>query len=218
MDFSISEGSWLVDTEGEWDYNTQHYGKLNSVTLWLYPMGYTAANMTTGFGIGIYEKREGSNGTTWIFVGKTDWFSHRADSYMGEHCFTLQDDVVLSTEKTYTMAFIAGCDYYDGLTPGKLRLSMDGATYWADSEVPEDTLLLAAVGLLREPQDPTGTVLLYGGGATGEVRDVTPYVFINVTPLESDDNVMVIDSVPEPATASLSLLALAALAARRRRN
>jgi hypothetical protein len=59
---------------------------------------------------------------------------------------------------------------------------------------------------------------LYGGGATGEVRDVTPYVFINVTPLESDDNVMVIDSVPEPATASLSLLALAALAARRRRN
>ena len=217
MDFSIAEGSWLADNSGNWDYGTQHYGLLNSITLTLYPSAYTAENMTTGFGIGIYEKREGSNGTTWVLVGKTDWLASESNFYMNVHTFQVQDEVVLSTDRTYTMAFIAGSDYFAKLSPGSIRTSMEGASYWAGSQPTTDTRTLAAIGILREPLDPTGTVLLYGTDAIGEVVGFTPYASINVTPLSTGE-VTPTNTIPEPTTCTLSLLALAALAARRRRK
>jgi hypothetical protein len=217
MDFSIAEGSWLVDGSHNWDYSTQHYGMLNSVTLTLYPSAYTAENMTTGFGIGIYEKRVSGTGTTWVLVGKTDWLASNTKYYMNVHTFNVLNEVVLSTEKTYTMAFIAGSDYYAKLSPGSTRTSMEGASYWVGGQPPADTRTLAALGILREPLDPTGTVLLYGTDAIGEVVGFTPYASINVTPLTSGE-VMPITNIPEPTTATMSLLTLAALASRRRRK
>ena len=53
LDFNISQGSWLSISGGQWDYDTQHYGRLNSVSLYLIPAAYTQYNMSTGFGVGL---------------------------------------------------------------------------------------------------------------------------------------------------------------------
>ena len=216
LDFNISQGSWLSISSGQWDYEKHQYGLLNSVTLYMYPAGYTNSNMTTGFGIGIYEKQVNGDNVSWMLVGKTDWFSGTTDAYMGIHTFGVQGEVALSVDKTYTMAFIAGSEYYDGLSLGSKRTGMDGATWWIGGQPLATTDKLAAIGLLREPGDPTGTVLLYAAENLGEVTGVTPYVAVNVTPFEGG-NLMPLN-VPEPTTATLSLLALASLASRRRRK
>ena len=215
LDFNISQGSWLSISGGQWDYDTQHYGRLNSVSLYLIPAAYTQYNMSTGFGVGIYEKRGSGEDASWVFLGRTDWFAAGSDFFAGAHTFRMVDEVVLSVDKTYTMAFIAGSEYYDGLIPGSVRGGMDGATWWVGEQPLTSTEALAAIGLLREPGDATGTVLLYAAGDSGEVMGVTPYVAVNVTPFDTG-NVNPLN-VPEPTTATLSLLVLCGLAARRRR-
>lgn len=215
LDFSISENSWLSQSNNEWDYSTQQYGRLNSVTLYIYPAGYSLSNMTTGFGIGIYEKRVSGDTTTWVLLGKTDWLSGSSNLYMNIHTFQVQDDITLAVDRTYTMAFIAGSDYFNSLTPGSIRNSMSGATCWPNDQPLSTTTTLAAIGILKEEGDATGTVILYGAGNSGEITGYTPYAAVNVTPY-TYENIMPVN-VPEPTTATLGLLALASLAARRRR-
>lgn len=202
VDFSIAEGSWLKsDTM---DYDGCDAVTLQSITLGIYNTWYSNNNMTTGFGIGIYEKT--STGS-WTLLGKTDWFSHSTNSYTGSHTFTVQDSVTLSTEKTYTMAFFAGQDYLNGLAIGSTRDSMVGAAEWKNGQPESTTSTLAAVGLKGTASDATNTSLLYT--YNGTQAGWTPNVSLSTATT---------DVVPEPATATLSLLALAGLAARRRRK
>lgn len=215
LDFSISQGSWLVANNGQWDYDKYQYGILNSVTLTVYPAGYTQSNMTTGFGIGIYEKQVNGDATTWMLVGKTDWVCGNADKHWGELVFHAQDDVILSVDKTYTMAFFAGSEYFDSLYLGSKRYDMSGGTCWVGGQPAATTDSLAAVGLLRETGDATGMVVLYAAGNQGEETGVTPYAEVNVSPFETGG--IVPSNVPEPTTTTLGLLALCGLASRRRR-
>ncbi|MBQ5664390.1 MAG: hypothetical protein IIV41_00810, partial [Akkermansia sp.] len=70
FDFSVGENGWLTSTTMNYDeYNAV---TLDSITLNLYNTWYTNNNMTTGFGIGIYEKSTVGEATTWTLVGKTD--------------------------------------------------------------------------------------------------------------------------------------------------
>ena len=216
LDFCISQDSWLAVSGGQWDYNKHQYGLLNSVTLTVYPAGYTQSNMTTGFGIGIYEKQVTGDATTWMLVGKTDWVCGNADKQWGELIFHAQDNVILSVDKTYTMAFFAGSEYFDSLYLGAKRNSMSGATCWVNGQPLPTTDSLAAIGLLREPGDSTGKVLLYAAANQGTETGVTPYVSLNVTPFDTGG--VMPSNIPEPATTTLGLLALCGLAAHRRRH
>lgn len=206
VDFSIAETSWLASATMDYDKYTMV--ALQSVTLSMYNTWYTNNNMTTGFGIGIYEKSVSGATTTWTLIGKTDWFAHTSAAYTGTHTFTVDGTVTLNTESTYTMAFFAGSDYFDGLEIGSTRDSMSGANEWKNNTHPgAATDALAAVGLRGVASDATGSVIMYNPTTNGEQTGWTPNVTLTTTPL-----------VPEPTTATLSLLALAGLAVRRRRR
>lgn len=208
VDFSLSEDSWLSpSSDASWDYSAVKAVTLDSITLSMYGTWYTANNMTTGFGIGIYEKTVTGDSTVWTLVGKSDWLSHTSDSYQATTEINVQGSVTLSTDKTYTMAFHAGQNYLTNLEIGSTRNSMAGATEWKGSQPSSDTDILAAVGLRGEATDSTGLVQMYKPGDQGIQTGWTPNIVLSVTPI-----------IPEPATATLSLLALAGLAARRRRS
>ena len=208
FDFSVSENGWLTSTT--MNYNEYNAVILNSITLSMYKTWYTNNNMTTGFGIGIYEKSTVDEATTWTLVGKTDWFTHTAASYAGTHTFTVAGTVILDTNSTYTLAFFAGKDHLKGLAIGSERTSMTGANEWKGNNAhPGSTTdALAAVGLRGAKSDTTNSVILYQTGNNGKKTGWTPNVSLATTPV----------FVPEPTTATLSLLALAGLAARRRRR
>lgn len=197
FDITLDEESWIQNNTV--DYNAYTGLQLETITLGLYNTWYTHNNMTTGFGVGIYEKTSESS---WSLVGKTDWFQHNSNSYTGNHTFTVKDTVTLDFGTTYTLAFFAGSEYFDDLTIGSERTSMSGATEWKNGQ-PEATVeALAAVGLYVT-QNVTGETM-YGANNT-TYTTYTPNVTLSG------------QLVPEPATASLSLLGLAALMIRRRR-
>ena len=207
FDFSIAEGGWL--NSSSMDYEEYNAAILNSITLSMYNTWYTNNNMTTGFGIGIYEKSTVGDATTWTLVGKTDWFAHTASTYTGTHTFTVEGIVTLNTESTYTAAFFAGSEYLAGLEIGSTRDSMTGATEWKNNTHPgAGTDALAAVGLRGVKSDATSSVVMYQPTTNGIKTGWTPNVTLATTPV----------FIPEPTTATLSLLALAGLAARRRRK
>lgn len=206
VDFSISEAGWLSSTS--MDYDTYNALSLESVTLSMYNTWYTNNNMTTGFGIGIYEKTVTNGIATWTLIGKTDWFTHTGNSYTGTHTFTVEGTVTLDTESTYTLAFFAGKDYLAGLEIGSTRNSMAGANEWKNSSPSSTTDTLAAVGLRGVKSDATGSVLMYNPTDKGTQTGWTPNVTLTGTAV----------LIPEPTTATLSLLALAGLAVRRRRK
>lgn len=207
FDFSVGKNGWLTSTTMNYDeYNAV---TLDSITLNLYKTWYTKNNMTTGFGIGIYEKATVEGTTTWTLVGKTDWFTHTAADYEGAHTFTVDGTVTLDTDSTYTVAFFAGKDYLAGLEIGSTRNSMTGADEWGSNSHPgASTDALAAVGLRGVATDTTNSVILYQPENRGTQTGWTPNVTLATTPV----------LIPEPTTATLSLLALAGLAARRRRR
>jgi hypothetical protein len=207
FDFSVAENGWMTSTTMNYDeYNAV---TLDNITLSLYNTWYTNNNMKTGFGIGIYKKSTVGEATTWTLVGKTDWFTHTAAAYDGSHTFTVDGTVTLDTDSTYTVAFFAGKDYLAGLEIGSTRNSMTGANEWKNNTHPgADTDALAAVGLRGVASDATNSVILYQPGTNGPKTGWTPNVTLATTPV----------LIPEPTTATLSLLALAGLAARRRRK
>jgi len=208
LDVKLDEESWL-QAEGV-DYDTVIGLELTSITLNIYNTWYTNNNMTAGFGIGIYEK---TGDSSWVLVGKTDWFKHNTNSYTGSHEFkVLAGDnsatggVTLSTGKTYTLAFHAGETYFNNLAIGTTRSSMTGAAEWKNNTHPGgDTDSLAAVGLVGA-SGANPSVSLYQPGNSGVTHNYTPNITLSG------------NLVPEPTTATLSLLALAGLAARRRRK
>ena len=206
FDFSIAESSWL--TSSTMNYEEYNAATLDSITLSMYNTWYTNNNMTTGFGIGIYEKATVGDAPTWTLVGKTDWFTHTSNSYTGTHTFAVEGTVTLNTESTYTAAFFAGSEYFAGLEIGSTRDSMTGANEWKNGSPASTTDTLAAVGLRGVTSDGTGSVLMYQPSTSGTKTGWTPNVTLATTPV----------FIPEPTTATLSLLALAGLAARRRRK
>lgn len=203
FDVQLGEDSWLQATGVDYDVVTGL--ELTGITLDIHATWYTMRNMTTGFGIGIYEKT-GAN--TWSLVGKTDWFSHTASSYEGTHEFHVAEgtSVTLETGKTYTLAFHAGQTYFNGLDIGDTRSSMTGATEWKNSTPPTDTSTLAAVGLGVQSGLGNDGATMYQAGSNGTSTDYIPNITLSG------------NLIPEPTTATLSLLALAGLAARRRRK
>lgn len=202
LDFSIAENGWLKSSG--MNYDMSNAVTLNSITLDIYSTWYSNNNMRTGFGIGIYEKTVEGSVTTWTLVGKTDWFAHTANNYTGQHEFDIDGTVTLNTESTYTIAFFAGSDYFANLGIGSTRNSMTGANEWKGSNPDPGTDVLAAVGL-RGSNSGSTNMYTNGGIQTGRL----PNIVLDATPVLS---------VPEPTSATLSLLALAGLAARRRRK
>lgn len=202
IDISLSKDSYLTPPPNTWNYEETSQAELKTITLILKGNGnnyYSQTAMTTGFGIGIYEKNAVNGETIWTLVGKSEWFSHTSDAYHGSITLDVVGRAVLDTDKTYTLAFHAGSAYFDGLSINSTRTSMSGGVTMAVDATSDK---FATLGLHGKAENHS--VTMYRD--SGNVTDWTPNVKIEVAP------------IPEPTTATLSLLALAGLAARRRRK
>ncbi|MEZ3489123.1 PEP-CTERM sorting domain-containing protein [Akkermansia muciniphila] len=153
-------------------------------------LALTTANTwyrNSALGIAIYEK----NGETWNFVGKSAW---QASAPVGKNTFTFSD-LLLSSSTTYTAVFYGHESSFNNLSPESTLTSLAGG------QSPSESSPLACAGV-RLATNSNGEELYNQNGTI-----VTNYV-----PIAS----FAVQNVPEPATASLSLLGLAALMMRRR--
>lgn len=141
----------------------------------------------SALGIAIYEK----NGETWSFVGKSAW---QASTTVGKNTFTFSD-LLLSSSTTYTAVFYGHESSFNNLSPESTLTSLAGG------QSPSESSPLACAGV-RLAANSNGEELYNQSGA----------IVSNYVPIVS----FAVQNVPEPATASLSLLGLAALMMRRR--
>ena len=178
-------------------------GDDTTLTSWSVSFDITCSNKTGKTGIGdapLFSTRRSNGATTGlIFSSNTDG---TVEIYQGNELSENSTASVLSIGNTtsITVSFVA--DY--------IGETYKGGTFVVTSG--ENKLLNFAVDATVE-----NTTLISGSSSvwtqTGDGNCPANYAFSNITVSKLANNV-----VPEPATATLSLLALAGLAARRRRK
>ncbi len=143
-------------------------------------------------GIALFEKVD----STWNFVGKSDW---KTSAPVGDNTFTF-DNLALSSTTTYTAVFYGNAQAFSELAATS-TLSGISSSSANISQNPTYEAPLVSAGIRLTSTTNSETLYTWNGTSSGTYA---PKVSFSV--------------VPEPATATLSLLALAGLAARRRRK
>ena len=146
-----------------------------------------------------------------------------SDTILGwsnELCSTCEDaredntftftNLLLDTDTTYRFVTVKNVESLDSSYVGYTYAYGKDATYTSNAEAKTLTGGLASTGVAIDVHTATDYNLNYTTSPNfGDTNSAWSPILTNIT---------VADSVPEPATATLSLLALASLAARRRRK
>ncbi len=188
FDFTLNNTAWLTPTPAGSTLTEEV--TLNSMTIKSYATWFRNKPM----GIAIYQKV----GSTWNFVGKSAW---ETSVPVGTNEFEFSS-LDLSSATTYTAVFYGVESAFSSLAAGSTLTSLAGL------EVPTAETPIAVAGLSLATA-VAGSETIYGGTPGTAATDYMPVVSFTVTNTPA---------IPEPTTATLSLLALAGLAARRRRK
>ena len=157
----------------------------------------TPAQRNNGSGVAIYEKSD----NVWVFVGASNWKSGYGVNTQLTYDFS--DSLTLSSGTKYTAVFYGYKASFDALEVGTSTLNdLSGL------QNPTEANPVAVYGMKSLVNDTTADFALYGGTAGSLQSGYKPLATFTV------ENV----NVPEPATGTLSLLALAGLCIRRRKH